>query len=371
MRNIRLLLISVAAAAITAAASPASAQKTLKVVQHSDIKVIDPIWSSAYIVRNHGYLIYDTLFALDAKLQPQPQMAESLVMSDDGLTATIKLRDGLNFHDGKPVTADDCVASLKRWAARDSMAQKLSDFIAEYKIVDDKTFQIVLKEKYGALLETLAKQSGVAPFIMPKRVAETDPFKQIGESIGSGPFMFKADEWKPGDKAVYVKNPAYKPRAEPASGLAGGKVALVDRIEMIWIPDAQTQVNALKQGEIDMIESVPHDLLPAIEKDANIRLIKSTGSLQYTFRPNWKIKPFDNPKIRQAAMIALDQHDFPGGGDRRFPLLRDLQGALHLQDAAGQRSRHGWHAHRQFGEGRGSAEGSRLRRHACRHPASI
>jgi peptide/nickel transport system substrate-binding protein len=320
MRRVRLLLISIAAAAIAAAGSPASAQKTLKVVQHSDIKVIDPIWSSAYIVRNHGYLIYDTLFALDAKLQPQPQMAESFIMSDDGLTATIKLRDGLNFHDGKPVTAEDCIASLKRWAARDSMAQKLADFIAEYKLIDEKSFQIVLKEKYGALLETLAKQSGVAPFIMPKRVAETDPFKQIGESIGSGPFMFKADEWKPGDRAVYVKNPAYKPRQEAASGLAGGKVALVDRIEMIWIPDAQTQVNALKQGEVDMIESVPHDLLPTIERDANIRLIKSIGSLQYTFRPNWKIKPFDNPKIRQAAMIALDQQDFLAAaiGDSRF-----------------------------------------------------
>jgi peptide/nickel transport system substrate-binding protein len=121
-------------------------------------------------------------------------------------------------------------------------------------------------------------------------------------------------------KTVYVKNPAYKPRAEPASGLAGGKVALVDRIEMIWIPDAQTQVNALKKGEIDMIESVPHDLLPAIEKDPNIRIVKSIGSLQYTFRPNWKIKPFDNPRIRQAAMIALDQQDFLDAaiGDSRF-----------------------------------------------------
>ena len=119
------------------------------------IKVIDPIWSSAYIVRNHGYLIYDTLFALDSKLQPQPQMAESLVVRDDGLVATIKLRDGLKWHDGAPVTADDCVASLKRWAARDSMAQKLNDFVTEYKVVDERTFQIVLKEPYGALLETL------------------------------------------------------------------------------------------------------------------------------------------------------------------------------------------------------------------------
>jgi peptide/nickel transport system substrate-binding protein len=316
----RLLFISALAAAIGWTIAPAHAQKTLKVVQHSDIKILDPIWSPAYIVRNHGYLIYDTLFALDAKLQPQPQMAESLVMSDDGLTATIKLRDGLGWHDGKPVTSEDCIASLKRWAARDGMAQKMGEFIAEYRVVDERTFQIVLKEKYGSLLETLAKQSGVAPFIMPKRVAETDPFKQISETVGSGPFIFKADEWKPGEKAVYVKNTAYKPRAEPASGLAGGKVALIDRIEMIWIPDVQVQVNALKQGEIDMIESVSHDLLPTVEKDPNIRLIKTNGAFQYTFRPNWKLKPFDNAKIRQAAMIALDQRDFLEAaiGDSRF-----------------------------------------------------
>jgi len=320
MVKVWFLRFCLVAAAIGGTAAPVWAQKTLKVVQHSDIKIVDPIWSTAYIVRNHGYLIYDTLFALDAKLQPQPQMAESLVMSDDGLTATIKLRDGLNFHDGKPVTAEDCIASLKRWAARDAMGQKLSEVIAEYRVVDERTFKIVLKEKYGALRETLAKQSGLAPFIMPKRVADTDPFKQISETVGSGPFVFKADEWKPGDKAVYVKNPAYKPRPEPPSGLAGGKVALVDRIEMLWIPDAQVQINALKQGEIDMIESVAHDLLPTIEKDPNIRLVKSLGSLQYTFRPNWKIKPFDNAKVRQAAMIALDQRDFLEAaiGDSRF-----------------------------------------------------
>ncbi len=316
----RFLWVCALAAAIGGTIAPAEAQKTLKVVQHSDLKILDPIWSTAYIVRNHGYLIYDTLFALDAKLQPQPQMAESLAMSDDGLTATIKLRDGLNWHDGKPVTAEDCIASLKRWAARDGMAQKMSEFIAEYRVVDERTFQIVLKEKYGALLETLAKQSGLAPFIMPKRVAETDPFKQISETVGSGPFIFKADEWKPGEKAIYVKNPAYKPRSEPASGLAGGKLALVDRIEMIWIPDVQVQVNALKQGEIDIIESISHDLLPTVEKDPNIRLIKTNGSFQYTFRPNWKIKPFNDAKIRQAAMIALDQRDFLEAaiGDSRY-----------------------------------------------------
>ena len=318
MPSFRSLVLGTAAA-LAAFVSPAAAQKTLRVVQHSDLKILDPIWSTAYIVRNHGYLVYDTLFALDAQLKPQPQMA-SWKTSDDGLVTTITLRDGLMWHDGKPVTSEDCVASLKRWSARDSMGQKLRDFLADYKIVDDKTFQIVLKEKFGALIDTLAKQSGVAPFIMPKRVAETDPFKQITETIGSGPFMFKADEWKPGDKVVYVKNPNYKPRPEPASGLAGGKVALVDRIEMLWIPDAQTQVTALQAGEIDMIESVTPDLLPLVEKDPNIQLVKSSGAFQFVFRPNWLIKPFDNPKIRQAAAMALSQSDFLKAaiGDPRF-----------------------------------------------------
>ncbi|MDE2364023.1 MAG: ABC transporter substrate-binding protein [Hyphomicrobiales bacterium] len=312
--------LGLAAAMLAAIVAPAAAEKVLRVVQHSDLKILDPIWSTAYIVRNHGYLIYDTLLAQDAKLQPQPQMAEFWKTSDDGLVTTIKLRDGLMWHDGKPVTSDDCVASLKRWSARDSMGQKLNEVLAEYKIVDDKTFQIVLKKPFGALIDALSKQSGVPPFIMPKRVAETDPFKQITETIGSGPFMFKADEWKPGEKVVYVKNPNYKPRAEPASGLAGGKVALVDRVEMIWIPDAQTQVNALQAGELDMIESVPHDLLPLVEKDPNIRTIKSSGAFQYTFRPNWLIKPFDNPKIREAAMIAMSQGDFlkAAVGDARY-----------------------------------------------------
>ena len=319
--NLSRLATAVALAAGLAASAPASAQqKVLRVVQHSDLKVLDPIWSTAYITRNHGYLIYDTLFAQDASFKPQPQMAESLTTSDDGLVNTIVLRPGLKWHDGKPVTSEDCVASLKRWAARDGMGLKLADFIAEYKIVDERSFQIVLKQKYGALLETLSKQSSAVPFMMPKRVAETDPFKQISENVGSGPFIFKADEWKPGEKLVYVKNPDYKPRSEPASGLAGGKVALVDRVEAIWIPDSQTQINALQNGEIDMIESVAHDLLPLVEKDKKIRLIKSSGSLQYSFRPNWLTKPFDNQKVRQAAMLALSQPEFLQAsiGDPRF-----------------------------------------------------
>jgi peptide/nickel transport system substrate-binding protein len=315
----RFMLASVAALAAAFAAPFASAQ-TLKVVMHSDLKVLDPIWSGAYIVRNHGYMLYDTLFAMDEQFQIKPQMVDTWSTSDDGLTWTFKLRDGLEWHDGTPVTAEDCIASLKRWAVRDSMGLKLSQSLQDYKVVDPKTFQLVFKEKFGPVLESLGKPSVVVPFMMPKRIAETDPYKQIEDYTGSGPFILKKDEWKPGEKTVYLKNPKYKPRPEPASGLAGGKVVNLDRVEWVWIQDTETQVNALLKGEIDMIESVNYDTLPVLEKDKSVRVIKGQTSNQYVFRMNWLIPPFNNVKIRQAAMVALSQEEFLQAniGDKRF-----------------------------------------------------
>jgi peptide/nickel transport system substrate-binding protein len=298
------------AAASMAAPTAAVAQTTYRIVMHSDLKSFDPIWSGAYIVRNYGYMVYDTLFAMDEEFNVRPQMADSVRVSADGLVATITLRDGLTWHDGAPVTAEDCVASLKRWQARDSMGQKLADFLKEYRVIDARTFEIVLNERFGSLLEALGKPSVAVPFMMPKRVAATDPFQQINDYVGSGPFILKTDEWKPGEKVVFVKNPNYQPRNEPASGLAGGKVVKLDRVEWVWIPDAQTQVNALLSGDIDALESVPHDLLPLVEGDKSIRVVPGTVSNQYVFRMNWLTPPFNNPKIRQAAFMALRQEDF-------------------------------------------------------------
>jgi peptide/nickel transport system substrate-binding protein len=315
----RLVLASAVALAAALLSAAASAQSTLRVVMHSDLKVLDPIWSGAYIVRNHGYMLYDTLFAMDEQFQIKPQMVDTWSVSDDGLTWTFKLRDGLEWHDGTPVTAEDCVASLKRWVVRDSMGLKLSQSLQDYKVVDPKTFQMVFKEKFGPVLESLGKPSVVVPFMMPKRVAETDPYKQIEDYTGSGPFIFKKDEWKPGEKTVYLKNTKYKPRAEPMSGLAGGKVVNLDRVEWVWIQDSETQVNALLKGEIDMIETVNYDTLPVLEKDKNVRTITGTSN-QYVFRMNWLIPPFNNVKIRQAAMVALSQEEFLQAniGDKRF-----------------------------------------------------
>jgi len=303
-----------------AATAPAQAQSTLRVVNHSDLKILDPIWTTAYIVRNHGYMIYDTLFATDGNLEIKPQMVDKWTTSDDKLTWTFTLRDGLEFHDGTPVTAEDVVPSLKRWAARDVLGQLLWTKVAEVKALDPRTFQIQLKAPTGIMLQALGKPSG-NPFIMPKRVAETDPFKQIEDYTGSGPFIFVKDEWKPGDKTVYVKNPKYKPRAEPPSGLAGGKIAKVDRVEWVAISDQQTAMNALLKGEIDIIETPQHDLFKVMEADRNIKLVNlNKWGNQYIFRFNQLFKPFDNPKIRQAVLYAFNQKDFLDGviGDPKY-----------------------------------------------------
>ena len=297
-----------ALAAAAALGATGAQGQTLKVVMHSDLKIVDPIWTTAYITRNHGYMVYDTLFAMDEKGEIKPQMVERYTESPDKRTYQFTLRDGLLFHDGQAVTGEDVVASLKRWGAKDALGQKLMTFV-EGMTADGSGFTIKLKEPTGLLFLGLGKPSSAVPFIMPQRVAETDPNTQISDFTGSGPFVFKRDEWKPGDKAVYVKFDKYKPRPEPASGLSGGKVVKLDRVEWLAISDHQQAANALLAGEVDYIEQPPNDLLPLFKADPNVKF----GSLlanQYAFRPNHLQKPFDNPKVRQALWHAFNQKDF-------------------------------------------------------------
>ncbi len=313
MTVIRRTLMAGVAVAALAAVLPATAmaQGTLRVVQHGNLTVLDPIWTTAYVTRNHGYLIYDTLFSADAKYAVKPQMVDKYDISADKLTYTFTLRDGLEWHDGAPVTSEDCIASLNRWAKRDAMGLKLWDFVKELKAVDAKTFQMVLKEPYGLVLDSLGKPSSQVPFMMPKRVADTNAMEQIKDYIGSGPFIYQTRDSKPGEKHVYLKNPKYKPRAEPPSGLAGGKVVKLDKVELVEMPDVQTQANALLAGEIDIVEAPPHDLLPTLKADKNI-VLQDWNPLghQFIIRFNHVVKPFDNPKIRLAALYAINQEDY-------------------------------------------------------------
>ncbi|MDB5654732.1 MAG: extracellular solute-binding protein family 5 [Tardiphaga sp.] len=290
------------------AAAPADA-KTLTVVMHSSLRVLDPIITTAQISRDHGYMIYDTLLALDSDLKVRPQMADWKV-SDDRLTYTFTLRDGLKWHDGPPVTAEDCVASLRRWGQRDSMGQKLMDFTASLEATDAKTITLRLKEPYGQVLESIAKPSYNVPFMMPKRMAETPADRPVPEQIGSGPFRFVTSEFQPGVKAVYEKNTDYVPRSEPPSWTAGGKVVKVDRVEWVTMPDSQTALSALQSGEIDVFELPPADLIPIMQADKNIEVssLSAFGSIPFG-RMNFLYPPFDNVKLRRAAFLALNEKD--------------------------------------------------------------
>ncbi|HEX6959632.1 MAG TPA: ABC transporter substrate-binding protein [Ferrovibrio sp.] len=286
-------------------------KKVLRVVPHAGLRITDPIITTAFISRNHGYMIYDTLFAVDDKLDVKPQMVEKYTVSQDKLTYTFTLRDGLKFHNGAPVTSADVIPSIRRWGERDSMGQKLMGFVKNMVAVDDKTFEIILKEPYGLVIQSLGKPSSSPCFIMPKAMAETPSNKNVPDEIGSGPFRMVKSEFQPGVKVVYEKNPDYKPRSEPASSLSGGKVVKVDRVEWITMSDAQTATNAIMKGEVDIIEQASFDLLPELKKSKEV-VIKDLQPLgfNYMLRMNWLQPPLDNVKIRRVILDAVNQEDY-------------------------------------------------------------
>ncbi len=297
--------------ATSAVVSKASAETVLRVKVHADLKNHDPIWTTAYITRNHGYMVYDTLFAMDENFEVQPQMAESYEVSDDGKVYTIKLRPGLKWHDGTPVTSEDCIASIARWGKRDGMGQQLMANMASMDAIDGKTFKLTLSKPWGLVLPALGKMSSNVPFMMPKRMAETDAFEQVPEIIGSGPFKFVKEEWVPGSKVVYVKNTDYQPRSEPASGMAGGKVVNFDRVEWLYIPDQNSSMNALINDEIDYIEDPQTDLIPVLEAapGVTVEVIDPKGS-QGWLRMNHLHPPFDKQEARQAMQLVVDQETY-------------------------------------------------------------
>ena len=216
---------------------PRRASRPSAFVAQADLRVFDPIWQTAYITRNHGYLVYDTLFGTDENLQVKPQMVDRTIVSSDGMKYTFTLRDGLRWHDGQPVLSEDCVESLKRWGKKDRFGQLLMAHTGKILPVDKRTFTLELAEPFSFVLEALGKPSSNVPFMMPARIASTSPEEQIREVVGSGPFKFARDEWQPGEQVVYLRNPDYVPRDEPPSGSTGGKKVYVDKVIWRYIPD--------------------------------------------------------------------------------------------------------------------------------------
>ncbi len=303
-----------AAAAATPLACPALAQpagaNTLIFVPQANLSSLDPVWTTALVTRNYALLVYDLLYGLDAELRPSPQMAEGHVVDDDGLRWTVRLRDGLRFHDGSPVRSRDCTASLARWMRRDSLGQTLAGRLDAMETPDDRTIVFRLRKPFPSLPFALAKTQANQPVIMPERIARTDPFMQITEVVGSGPFRWVASEYVPGSRAVFAKHTAYVPRDEAPSFAAGAKRALLDRIEWRIIPEAATAGNALRAGEVDWVEQPIPDLVPMLKQDRNLIVdtIDPFG-LYPVLRFNSLQGPTAKLGVRQAIMAAIDTRE--------------------------------------------------------------
>jgi peptide/nickel transport system substrate-binding protein len=294
-------------------------RETLRLVPSTDLVYLDPVFSTALVSVQHGYHVFDTLFGVDGQLNPHPQMAEGHQVSEDGLTWTISLRDGLLFHDGEPVRATDCVASLERWSQIDNVGRTVADVVDTYEVVDDKSFKIHLTRPYLRLLNALGKPHSSPAFIMPERLAATSPSEQVTEMIGSGPYRFLADEWNAGSFVAYSRFEDYVPRSEPAEWTSGGKVAKFERVEWHVIRDQSTAVAALQRGEVDWMEALSADLVPLIEADPNLTATHDDPLGRTLFmRFNHKQAPFNNKALRQFVMKVINQADYYAaltGGD--------------------------------------------------------
>lgn len=309
---IALPTIASAGSLLAAPAVRARAARVLRFVPQADLSVLDPILTTAYVARNHGMMVFDTLYGLDAQQRPQPQMAEAHEVDEAGLAWRFRLRDGLRSHDGEPVRARDCVASIRRWTARDPLGRLLLARLDDMAATDDRSFAIRLRRPFAPMLEAFAKIATPVCFIMPERLALTDPNRPVPEIIGSGPFRFLAEERVAGARAAYARFPDYRPRAEGvAEWTAGPKHAHFDRVEWLTMPDPATAVSALLRGEVDWWDQPTHDLLPLLRRnrDLEVALLNPAGSVS-SCHFNTLHPPFDNPAIRRAILSAVDQAAF-------------------------------------------------------------
>ena len=327
----RTLIRSTAAGLVAGMPRAARSQRssTLRFVPASDVAILDPLFSPGIASRNHGFMVFDTLYGVDAQYRVQPQMLAGHTVSDDGLVWTMTLRDGLLFHDGEPVRAQDVVASLRRWGSRDAFGGSLFGIVDELSAADDRTVRWRLRAPFPKLPLALGKVGSIVAFIMPERLARTDRAIQVKEMVGSGPFRFKADEHVPGARLVYTKFDRYQPRPSGTpSLLSGPKIVQFDRVEWQVIPDGATAAAALQQGEVDWVEQPLIDLLPRLRSRPDL-LVQELDPLGNAclLRFNTTLPPFDKLAMRRAVMAATSQDTFMqaiAGEDRA--LWRDRMG---------------------------------------------
>ncbi len=313
----RSLLLAAPLVAARGLKAPALAQpsiakpgRVLRVIPQANLTSLDPVWTTAVVTRNHAYLVYDQIAAMDADFVPRPAMAEGWVTDADGLAWTFTLRDGLRFHDNEPVRSADCTASIRRWMARDSLGQTLATRLVALEVLDDRRFRFRLAKPFPLLLAAIAKPSPTPCFVMPERLAATDPFKQVTDPTGSGPYRFLRDEWNPGSRAVWARFDGYRPGPGTPSGIAGPRVPGMDRVEWTVISDSATAAAAMAANEQDYWEYPLHDLIPLLKRNKDVVVAQRLSQGTYAgARLNHLHPPFDNPAVRRALLMGIDQRD--------------------------------------------------------------
>src|SRR5208283_795062 len=265
------------------AVARAQSDRVFKFIPQADLSVLDPVWTTAYVARNHGFMVFDTLYGQagpNGGYAATPQMVAGHAVENEGRIWKLTLRDGLLFHDGQRVLARDCVASIRRWGARDTLGQELMARTDELSAADDMTIVFRLKRGFALLPDALGRCSSNMCPIMPERLAVTDPYKQITEMVGSGPYRFKADERMQGAHFAWERFQAYRPRETGVpEWTSGPKVSHFERIEWHIIPDPATAAAAMQSGEMDGWELPTGDLLPLLTGNPNLKreLVYETG----------------------------------------------------------------------------------------------
>jgi peptide/nickel transport system substrate-binding protein len=303
-----------AAAAVLAAPHVARAQATsaLKFVPAADLAVLDSVWATAYVTRNHSFMVFDTLYGIDENYNPQPQMAAGHTVENDGKLWTITLREGLKFHDNQPVLARDVVASIRRWMQRDAFGMSLQLATEELSAPSDRVIQFRLRKPFPTLPLALGRGSNTMLPILPERLANTPATQQVTEMIGSGPYRYVANERVNGSLSVYRRFEGYVPRPDgKPSFTAGPKIAHIERVEWHTIPDAATAAAALQTGEVDWWEQPTTDLLPVLKSNPQLTItsLDPNGSIGQ-MRLNHLNPPFNNPAVRRVVLSAINQADY-------------------------------------------------------------
>jgi len=307
----RTLLSTLAALPAMPALAQAPGTHVLRFIPNADVTSLDPMSTTSYGVRNHAHMCWDTLYGPDESLAIRPQLCEGHLVEEDGLRWTFTLREGIRFHDGEPVRAADAVASIARWSARDTLGQTLRERTAGMRALDDRRFEIRLRQRFGPMLDALGKPSSYPCFVYPERFAAVDPTRPFTEVVGSGPYRLVAEERRPGDRTVYRRFEGYVPNPRPPSLLGGAKIGHFERVEFRWLPDAGTSAAAIQAGEIDMWEQVAPDLRPVLRRHREVMVDRvDFGGLMAFLRFNHLHPPFDDPAIRRALLHSMNQADF-------------------------------------------------------------